>query len=244
MVRAFRVGCGGNHASPGWGLGCVCLDICFGCAPLFLAAVCGACVWVWDPPAARYVWPGFRGVCPVACASSLSRQPLVGLPVASGRVVVAVGGASAPSSSFFFAVFLAAGGDLWLWFPALLCCGSVVVAASCLSLLVPWSPPPSHPFDWVCSVFTFFVSASVWPVAPNFSDGVCAGMSGVSFLPALRRPCGCVGPLLLAGCLQAGRGGPPVFYRGASWVSPLVLPGWRGRQPLVVWVWVRGFVVE
>ena len=37
----------GNPASPGWGLGWVCLGTVCGFAPLFPAGVCGVCGWAW-----------------------------------------------------------------------------------------------------------------------------------------------------------------------------------------------------
>ena len=130
-----------------------------------------------------------------------------------------------PLLYFFFAVFSdAGGGDLWVWFSALSCCGSVVVATACLGLGSLGLRPPS-PFRLGFFLFTLLVSASVWPLARDFSDGVCAGLSGVSFPLALRRPCGCGWPLLLAGCLRAGRGGPPVFYCLAGGVDCLLWCG-------------------
>ena len=84
VVRAFGVWFSGNPAFPGWGLGCVCLDMGFGCAPPFLAGVCGACVWVWVFRAPCLFWLACWGVCSLARAPSVSRHPLLGLPVAWG----------------------------------------------------------------------------------------------------------------------------------------------------------------
>ena len=104
-----------------------------------------------------------------------------------------------------------------------------------------WSPPPLPLLFEFLLFFFFAVSASVWPVARHFSSGVCSSVSGVSFPLALRWPCGRCEPLLFAGRLWAGRGGPPMSYWRAPWVSLLVLPGLVGCPPLVEWV--RGFAV-
>ena len=229
VVRVFRVEFCGRPAIPGWRLACVCWGMGFGCARHFLAEVCSACVWVWIFPAPRYSWLGCWGVCPLARALPVARHPRLGLPVARGCVGVAVGGVP-PPPSIFFAVFLATGGGLWVWFSALSCCGSVVVAVACLGFGPLGLCPPLPPsFE-----FLFFL---LWPCLcgrwPATSPvGVCAGVSGGSFPLALRRLCGRGGPLFLAGRLRAGRIGPPVSYRRAPWVSPLVLPGWGGYPPL------------
>ena len=62
VVRAFGFGFRGNPASPGWGLGCVCLGMGFGCAPPIFAGVCGACVWGWVSRQPRHSRLGSR-VC-------------------------------------------------------------------------------------------------------------------------------------------------------------------------------------
>ena len=85
-----------------------------------------------------------------------------------------------------------------------------------LGLLV--SVPPS-PFLWVASMVIFFGGP------PFLRWGVCRRVRG--FLSS-------AGPLLSAGWA-------PVFFRGAPWVSPLVLPGWGVCPPLVKWV--RGLSV-
>ena len=68
VVRALGVGFRANAATPGWGLGCVCLDVGFCCDAPFLAAVYGACVWAWAFCAACYFWLGCLGVCSLARA--------------------------------------------------------------------------------------------------------------------------------------------------------------------------------
>ena len=232
VVRVFGVGFPGKPDIPGWGLGCVCLGMGFGCAPPTLAGVGGACVGVRAFPAPRFSWLGCWGVCPLARAPPVPRVPRVGLPVARGCVQVAVGRASPPS---FFCGLPGRGGGvcgcgsrpcrvvaLWYW-PS---------PISVLAPLVSASPPP---FVWV----VFFPRLrGRWPVTSPV--GLCAGVPGVSLSPALWRLCGCDGPLFLAGRLQAGRGGPPVSYQRAPWVSPLVVPG--GGSPASV-DWVRSFTV-
>ena len=84
---------------------------------------------------------------------------------------------------------------------------------------VSWSPSPLPLFAWAApmSLFSFFS-------ARHFSIlGVCRRVQGV----------------ILSGG-PVWQGSPPVFFRGAPWVSPSVLPGWWVRPPLVEWV--RGFV--
>ena len=62
------------------------------------------------------------------------------------------------------------GGGLWVWFSALLCCGSVVVAVACSGLgpLGPCSLSPLH--------FGFFslsaVAVFLWPAACHFPGGL------------------------------------------------------------------------
>ena len=188
----------------------------FGCALPFLAGVRGACEWVWVFRAPCYFWLGCWGVCPVARASSVFLHPLFGLPVAWVYMGVAVGGAPAPPLFCFSLLGCGAGsvgvvlGPVVLW----VCGGRRRLSQS----WAPWLLPPL-PLPFGSRLFFF----SVWPVARILSGGLCPGVSGVSFPPALRRPCGYRGLLLLAGRRQAGRCGPPVFYRGASWLSPLVL---------------------
>ena len=60
------------------------------------------------------------------------------------------------------------GGGPWVWFSALSCCGSVVVAVACLGL-GPLDLPPPPPYVWDTNFFA--VSVSVWPVACHFSSG-------------------------------------------------------------------------
>ena len=206
VVGAFGVWFCGGPAIPRWGLGCVCFVTGFSCAPPFLAGVCGVCVWIRVLRARCYFWLGCWGMCSFARAPSVPRHPLVGPPVAWDCVGVAVGGVSPPPSFFHFSRSgCAGGGVLWVWFSALLCSGSLVVAVACLGP-GPLGLRPPAPFRLG---FVFFFSVSVWPAARNFSGWVCAGVSGVLFSPCLRRPCGRGGPLLLGGRRRAGRGGPP-----------------------------------
>ena len=58
-----------------------------------------------------------------------------------------------------------------MWFPALLCSGSVVVAVACL-VLGPLGLRPPSPFRLGFFSFLPAVSASMWPVARHFSGGV------------------------------------------------------------------------
>ena len=160
-------------------------------------------------------------MCPLARALCISRHPRLGLPVARGCVEAAVGAFLPPPFFFRFS---------WLR-------GGVCGRGSwpCRVVALWWSPSPvlvlaslvSAPsFGFLCFFCVFAVSTCLWPVARHFCGGVCAGMSGVSSPPALLRLYGRGGPLFLAGRFQAGRGGPPVSYQQALWVSPLVLPGW------------------
>ena len=226
VVRAFGVWFRGNPATPGWGLGCVCLNMGFGWTLPFLAGTRGACEWVWVFRAPCYFWVGCPGACPLARAPSVSLRPLVGLPVAWVCMGVAAGGASPPPLFCFGLLGCGAGsvcvvlGPVVLW----VCGGRHRLSQS----WAPWLLPPL-PLPFGSRLFFF----SVWPVARILSGGVCPGVSGVSSPPALRRPSGYCGLLLLAGRRQAGRCGPPVFYRGASWVSLLVLP--EGQFACFLW---------
>ena len=68
-----------------------------------------------------------------------------------------------------FSAFLAAGGGgLWVWFSALSCRGSVVVAVACSGLgpLGPRSPSPLR-----LGFFFLAVSVSVWPAGCHFPGG-------------------------------------------------------------------------
>ena len=172
VVRALGFGFGGNPATPRWGIGCVCLVTGFGRASPFLAGVGGVCVWVRVFPALCFFWFGKWGVWPLACAPSVSRHPLVGLPVAWGCAGVAVGGICPPPAPFFFFFGLPEGGVVlgpvvsWL-------CG----ARRCLSR--SWASWSSSPLPLLFGLhLCFFFS-----VARHLSGGVCAGVSGVSFPP-------------------------------------------------------------
>ena len=158
----------------GWGFWCVWVGVGVCCIPLLLAGVLGR-------------------------VSPCTRSVLVGLPVAWGCVGVARGGVSRPLAFFFCGLPGCRGGGLWVRFLALLCL-ALLWSPSPVSVLGPGLRPPS-PCCLGFFCFFFAVSASVWPVPLHFSCGVCAGVSGVSFPPALRRPGGRVGPLLLAWCL-------------------------------------------
>ena len=159
------------------------------------------CVDLGFPCTLRF-WLGCWGKWPLARASSVSRHPLVGLPVAWSCAGVLVGGVSLPP--FFF--FSGCGGDV--------CGSSSLLAAPCPGL-GPLGLRPPFPFRLGC------VCCFLFAVARQSSGGVYAGVSGVSFSPALRRSCGPRGLLLLAGCRQVGQAGPPVFFWGGPWVSPL-----------------------
>ena len=193
---------------------------------------------------ARYFWLGFevhvfgfvfflhpaisgRGVARCASCGRFARTPPPPGGAASGEGLCQGrrGRGLSPPDCLFFAVFLAAGGGLCVWFSALSCCGSVVVAIACLCLGPLGLRPPLPPSFGL--LFFFFLLyrclCGRWPATSPL--GVCAGVSGVSFPPALRRLFGRGGPLFRAGHLPAGLGGPPVAYWRAPWVPPLVLPG-------------------
>ena len=113
-----------------------------------------------------------------------------------------------------------------MWFSALWCCGSVVVAVPYPGLGPLGLRPPS-PFGLG---FACFFCVSVWPVARHLSPGVCAGVSGVPFPPALRWPCGCRGPLLLAWCRRDWAGWSPGVLSGGP-VGVAFGVAWLGGVP-------------
>ena len=204
--------------TPGWGLGRVCLVRGFGRAPPVLAGFGGVCVPVGGFPALHFFSFGCWGPWPLACAPSVSRQPLAGRSVAWGCAGVAVGEVCPPP---FLCFFRLRGGVVlgpvvsWL-------CG----ARRCLSRSwASWSPSPL-PLLFGCIYVFFFVRP------PFLCWGVCRRVRGVL---------SSVGPLLSAGCCQVWLGGSPVPFQGGPWVSPLVLPGWGVCPPLVEWV--RGLSV-
>ena len=214
VLRAFEVGFSGNLATPGWGLGCVCLDTGFGRAPPFVVCVCGFGFCLHSAFSSLGCW----GVWPLAFAASMSCHLLVGLPVGWGVCRGCRGWVSSPPLLFFFP---GCGGAVW--FSALSCPGFVVFAAACPVLGVLVSVPPS-PFVRAAPMSFFFCP-------PLLYWGVCRRVQGVI--------CSC-GLLLSAGCCQVWQGSPPVLFPGAPWVSPSVRPGWEFRPPLGEWV--RGFV--
>ena len=216
VVRAFGVGFGGNPATAGWGLGGVCLDTGFGCAPPFLAWVRGVCVWVWVSPAARFFRSWCWGVWPLACAPSVSRQPLVGLPVAWGCAWLCLVG-FLPPLLLFFPSFGGAG----VWFLALSCRGFVVFAAACPGLGPLCFRPPFH-FHLGCVRF-FFRWAATSPL------GCAPACPRCPFL----RPSG--GRVIVVGCrsplgvARLGRvvlrdlsGGPVGVAFGVAWLGGLL----------------------
>ena len=160
----------GILAIPGWGPGCVCLDTGFGGAPAFLAGARGVCVCGFGFCLhSAFFWLGCPGAWPLACAASGSRHFLVGLPVAWGCAVDAVGGICPPPSPFV--IFFGLLGGVWFW--ALSCRGFVVSAAACPSVGSLGLCPP-FPCRLGCAHFTF---------ARHFSSGVCADVSRVSLPP-------------------------------------------------------------
>ena len=217
VVRAFGVGFYGNLATPGWRLGCVRLDRCFGGAPLFLAGVHGVCVWVWVLPALRLflAWVLGRVACCLrrVCFRPPSGGAACGVWVCGG--CRGWGLSLAPPFCFFFA--LRGGGCgfrpcrfVTLWSPPL-----PVPVFGLLNSVTP------SPFVWAAPM-SFFSSAC------PFSSGVCAGVSGVSFPPLGR--CSRLGVAMFGmAVLRCSFGG-----------LPSVLPGWGVCPPLVGWV--RGFV--
>ena len=183
-------------ATPGWGLGCVCLGTGFGRAQPFLAGVGCVCVWVLVFPALRFFWFGCWGVWPLVCAPSVALHPLVRLPVAWGCAGAAMGGVC-PPPFLFFSSFPAAGRGVVLGPVVSWLCG----ACCCLSWSwASWPPPP----------FTFRLGCIVAPfsfVCPPAFGGVHAGVSGVSFPPV-----GCCSRLRVPGfgwvVLWCSFGGP------------------------------------
>ena len=122
---------------------------------------------------------------------------------------------------------VAGGKGLWVWFPVLSCCGSLVVAVACSGRgpLGPHSPPLRfflrsllcwRPRGWWCA---------------SFPAGGGAGASRESFPPVHRWQGGCGGLFLLAGRRWAGQCGLSASFQWARWASPMVWPGWGGCPP-------------
>ena len=204
-------------AIPGWGLWCVCLGLGFSCTPLFLAGVLGrvpSCA-----PSARAPSPGGRAAC--------------GEGLRGGRC----GRGFTPPPRLFFLVFLAAGGGICGFGSQPSCVVALLLSPLPVSVLGPLVSAPPPPLVWV-----FFLLCPCpcgrWPATSPL--GVCAGVSGVSFPPALRRLCARGGRLFLAGLLPAGRGGSPESYRRAPRVSTLALPGFGAARLCCVGARLRG----
>ena len=247
VVFVLRSGFRGDSAIPGRGLGCVSLGSGFGFAPPFLAGSRGVCFWGWVRRLPRHSWLGSR-VCVSghgfwsrsAFPGGGSRCVCVGLgfactPLCSGFGVGACGPLRAPHpfpATFWWGCLRRGGvwGLPWVGFvppPPLLfffcaaggLCGfrpCRVLALWCpllpvlvLGLLVSVCPSP---FVWALPTFSSFFF--VYP--PHIQWGVCRRVRGVVSSGGL---------LLSVGCCRVWQGGPPVFFRGALWMSPSVLPG-------------------
>ena len=168
-----------------------------------------------------FFWLGYWSVLPLACAASASRHRLVGLPVAWGCAGVAVGGVCPPPSPFAFFFGLRGGGGFRPCRVVALGCPPLPVPVLGLLVSVPLS---SFVRAARMSFFFFFCPPLLqWGVCRRVLDVLCSG-----------------GLLLSAACRRLWQGGPPVFFRGAPSVSPLMLLGWGDCPPLVEWV--RGFV--
>ena len=73
------LGCGfGNPASPGWGLGWVCLGTVCGVAPLLPAGVCGVCGWAWVSACTpHFLFRVFRRAWLCACSACTPPLPVL-----------------------------------------------------------------------------------------------------------------------------------------------------------------------
>ena len=204
---------------PRWGLGCVCVwtrvlvALCLSWLG-FVVCVCGFGLCLHS----AFFWLGCWGVWPLACAASVSRHLLVVLPVAWGCAGADVGRVCPPPLPFCFFSGLRGGcvvsGPLVSWLCGVLCCLS--------RSWVCWSPPPLPLSFGPRPCFSFCPPLLQWGVCRRVRVVVSFG-----------------GALLMVWCRRVCQGGPPVFIRGAPWVSPSVLPGWGVCPPLLEWV--RGF---
>ena len=230
FVCAFRL-----VPCPSWlGRRCggVCLGLGFSCALPLLAGVLGCvCVCVRAPLVPRHSWlgcavlvcgVGFRllsaffwvgcwGVWPLACAASVSRHLLVGLPVPWGCAGVAVGGVCPPPSPFIFFLFGLRGGGLW--FSALSCRGFVVSAAACPGLGSLGLRPPFASRLGCAYVFLVFLPA----IAPVGCVSACPGCPFLRWAAAL----GWVPPVLARRSSGVLSGGPVGAVFGAVWLGGL-----------------------
>ena len=236
VVRAFGVAFCSDAAMPRWGLGCVCLFMRFGCAPPFLAGVCGLCIWVSVFRAPCYFWLGCWGVCSFARAPSVPLHPLVGLPVVWGRVGVALGGVSPPPSYFFLG--LAAGGGF---------CGfgsppcrvvALLWSPSPVSVLGPLVSAPLPPFVWVSSFF-FLCPCGRWPATSPV--GCVPACPGCPFLQPFGGRVAVVGRCFWLGVTRLGGVVPRCSIWGARESRFWCLLAWVGCLLLVEWV--CGFAV-
>ena len=181
----------------------------FFCTPLFLAGVLGR--------------------APACACSARIAPPPIGVPW--DEVLCGVRrrqGFSPPL--FFLRSSWPRGGGLWVWFPALLCCGSVVAAVACLGLgqrgLRPPSPLHFGFFSFCC------VPVRVAGGLPPRRWGCAPACLRCLFLRPFNSSVVVVGHRFLLGVVGLGRGGSVVSYRRAPWVSNLLFPGWGGCPPL------------
>ena len=199
-VRVFGYGFWLRSAIPGYG---------------FVARVCGFGFFQHPAIFGWAVW-----ALALLCALSVSRHPLVGLPVAWGCVGVAVGGVPPPPFFFFlfFSLFLAAGGGgLWVWFSALLCRG----------LSRSWVPRYSPPLSLLFGFCRYFFLCGRWPATSPVTCAVAC--PGCPFLRPFGRRVVVVGRCFWLGVAGLGEVVPRCSVRGRLGVAFGV--AWVGTLP-------------
>ena len=212
MVRAFGVGFSGSLATPGWGLGSVCLDTRLGRLLPFLAGVRGVCVCGFGLCLhSSFLWVGCWALWPVACAAFVLHHLLVGLPVAWGCAGVAVGWVC-PSPSPLVSFVSGCGGGVW--FPALSCCGFVVSAAACPGL-GSLGLRPTFPFWFRLRACLFF-----FVLPATFTVGCVPACAGCPF-PRWAAALGWVSPALAGRSFSALLGGPVGVAFRVAWLGVL-----------------------
>ena len=257
VVRAPGFGFGGKPATPGWGLGRVCLVTGFGRAPPVLAGVGGVCGGFGPSCTPLFLVWVLEGVA--SCVRPVRFPPPSGwAPCGVGLCGGCRGWGLSPTLPFCFP---GRGGRGVSW-------PCRVVALFCRPLPVPVlgllvSVPPS-PLVWVASMFFYYF----FSVPRLFSGSVCAGVSGVSFSPV--RNCsrlgvtgfGWVVPRCSFGgprgcCLWCCLAGGFARLLGSgcadSWLCVCLLPpffffrrararGWAGVPPLLCCLFVPLFL--
>ena len=166
VVLVFGFGFHGNHATPGWGLGCVCLGTGLGLAPAFLARVCAVCGWAWGSDCTPPFLAGVLG-CVWLCARSSCTPPPPGWGLRRGCVCLGLGFGCAPP--------LLAG------------------VLGCVCVCVPAPLLPRH--SWLgCAVWVCLLGLGFWlrPASPGWGVGVCVCLCAHSACtpPLLAGVCG------------------------------------------------------